>query len=66
MKKEYLHQGSGGELYWIQFFEDDRLARACLIDNPCPGPTFQAVGDTIEEAENLLLAKIQQHKGIKC
>jgi len=59
--KDSYWRGKKG-LYWIQLFETDRLARACPLDGPWVGPSVEARGETIEEAENLLFAKLKQHE----
>jgi len=49
-------------LYWIQLFEGDPLARACPLDGSWVGPIVEARGQTLGEAKNLLLAKLQRHE----
>ncbi len=60
MKDSYWRGKKG--LYWIQLFETDRLARACPLDGVWVGPTFEARGETIEEAERVLIAKLQRQE----
>ncbi len=60
MKKDYFHQGKRGRGYLIRFLEPECLAQALPLEGFWIGPEVQAFGDTIDEAEARLLAKVEQ------